>query len=266
MEKHKIDQLFEQMLEGHQEEPGQAAWAKIESRIQQKQQKRAYAWPRLAVAACAFLFMFGLGFYFYNTLNVVITPQLAQKPVEKQVINGEKKIQDQVISEISQPALAAVDPVKGNGKKPKNKAYPNFEKPKKSKSPFQLFDRSNGPLRGTSEVAKLDIPKREEVLVNKNTIENLPKVEVAQIDPVEKPTITNKPEAFTLMVKMGESEVAMAEPVETPNTQAQKMGLLKKIWQQYKNVKEGEPVKWKTFGINPDKIFARAETKVKGAQ
>lgn len=262
MKKNTLDQLFQKAAEGHTQSPSAEAWSKIATRIQPETKEKIVFWPKIAVVACLLLvgMVFWLNFNNSSKLKINITVA-SKKNVLPQKMQPTATQKMEIITE-QKGNLATTNLNPTYNKKPKNKAKQPLKLKKKLSQPLNIFN-NQGALRS------IDIVAKNENIAPKNTQEiiELPVTVVAEntIAPKnnqESPAIAD--ETFTLLVKMGATGTAMLEPTETPITATEQVSFLKKVWKQYKNVKEGEPVKWKSFGIKPNKILAKAEGKFLG--
>ncbi len=262
MKKNTLDQLFQKAAEGQSESPNAEAWSKIVKRIQPESKKKIVYWPKITVAACLLLVGIGVWLSFNNSSkpqnNTIVASKKNALPKKTQPTITQKI---EIIAE-DKGNLAATNLNPTDNKKPKNKASQPFKLKKKLNKPLNIFN-NQGALRSIDIVAK-----NENIMPKGNQeIKELPVTVIAENtithnNNIESPAKADEP--FTLLVKMGVTQTAMLEPTETPVAPTEQVGFLKKVWKQYKNVKEGEPVKWKNFGIKPNKILAKAEGKIRG--
>ncbi|GAB2783202.1 hypothetical protein GCM10027275_28880 [Rhabdobacter roseus] len=253
MKKHPVDDLFARKLGEWEPKPSSAAWERIQA-TQKKKERRLGGWHWYAAAGVLVAML--AGYAVWQNQQGTQGPAMAQvekrKPATHQVpevpstkIPTEEVPQESVNKELRRFPTTLPD---------SHDQLANVETKQKTAE----REPAKQVLDPTVEIAYSELDKKATTPLEENT--STP----PNTHPAERPESTlalaptpEKPENRTVIAR-----------VEVPESEdeAQKSSRFLKVLRQLKNIKEGEEVDWKEMGINPKKMVARADARLKSEE
>ncbi|HEV7346742.1 hypothetical protein [Telluribacter sp.] len=252
MKKHPIDDLFARKLTTWEPEPSEAVWQRIQAG-QKKKQRRLAGWYWYAAASVALVLV--AGYIVWKGQSGAATG-LAEGTLAQVQVPAH-----QVPAAPAQPRATEVLPETG---KPANADYPEkaqvplFKPTQELASQSRVKSDEATPVREPELVLDIEVAKlaREEV--------PSPAVQTPDLKVPAEPALTEVPPALG---QKAESRVIVARvDIDEEENEDPKSSRLIRVLRQLKNAKEGEAVNWNEVGINPRKIMARADERIKNEE
>lgn len=253
MKKHPVDDLFARKLDAWEPKPSADVWQRIQAG-QQKKQRRGVGWYWYAAASVAILLTAGYMVWdgTANTPTGLADGSMAGAPMPAQKLPG-------TAGATATQAESTTLPVR-------------------EKEPVVHYKSSEAMARGTvTEKAvpeQLDQPEAKEADPTLDIeVATLAKEEVSQSTPAISSPDLNVPAPQPVgsvnkaLRENTENRVVIARvDVDGDLDEEQKSSRLIRILRQLKNAKEGEAVNWNDVGINPKKIMARADERIRNEE
>ena len=277
MKKNEIDKLFAERMAQDEMKPRPEAWAKLESKLNQKKHRIGwFQYGSWLAAASVVLFM--IGFSFWNNKPNIDT-QVAVNQDNKILSNGKQSVKTQTEEES--------DKILSNGKQPvktqTEEEIPRYARNDKANTQNDKANTRNDKANTQNDKALATIQT-----ANKKTIKQKNNnVEVAQnqasikeVQPVQEPkprlelvpkielpkteaiaALPTTPKEKVVVMQLPEVVLENSVAVVSGNNNelnTTKKSRLGKFFKQLKNLKNGEKIEWDEVGVNPNKILARA--------
>ncbi|WP_207507331.1 hypothetical protein [Telluribacter humicola] len=256
MKKHPVDDLFARKLNTWEPEPSSDVWQRIQAG-QQKKQRRLGGWYWYAAASVALVLT--VGYVVWKGQADESTP-LGEKSLAKVQMPVQQTPARPADQQAAEPSMnTEVYQVPADVKGPvtssqEREALAMGTAREKASEVESVADKELEPaLR--MEVATLS---KEEVSTPATTITS-PELSVPATQPVE--------DISKALRQNAENRVVIAHvEVEDELDDNQKSSRLIRILRQLKNAKEGEAVNWNEVGINPKKLMARADERIRNEE
>jgi hypothetical protein len=254
MKKHPVDDLFAQKLTSWETTPSESVWQRIQAE-QKKKQHRLRGWHWFAAASVAILLVAGyVGWVSEPAMTdlAVGAPSRMEEPSK------------QLPGTSAEPAAREVLP-----EQPLPGTYPTEALAAAGTSKTLPAAREINPTTIRLEPATADVP----ALVADQEIAALHRDEVpATAQPAYRPELKVPDAASVQEVLAGPREIAgdrvvvARVDVEDVDMEEQKPSKLFRVLRQLKNAKEGEAVDWGEVGVNPKKLLARADERLRNEE
>lgn len=241
MKKHPVDDRFARKLGEWSVTPSAEAW----ERIRQAQDKRKPLWQRkhLWFAAACSLLTFQTAYWIWSSYERQVVSEgnklTSVRRLEKGLNSGRLDSSESRLGDDFLPGLEALKvqkpPLLENSvQSPANAAAEMIAMEKEGSLPLV-------------EV-KEDTTRREmeDLLVHEQEIApDLPEKELAEVKP--SPPVNSKEPDRVVIVHVA------------PREEEMKPSRFQRVLRQLKNAKQGEPVEWSELGLNPKKLFVKAD-------
>ena len=254
MKKHPVDDLFARKLGEWEPKPSSAAWERIQA-TQKKKERRLGGWYWYAAAGVVVVLLAGYavwqaqpepsgremaGTQVPQTVSPAQVPSRPESPEERSEVptyselsaepGVRYKIQEQVAKVEPKPKVAPPAVVEATS-----------PEPAMEKAPVEADPQAALALTESTTVRPDGTPTERQ--------------ESTSVYP-PKPAAEPAP-SRTIIAR-----------VEVPDSEdeSQKSSRFAKVLRQLKNIKEGEEVDWKEMGINPKKMIARADARLKSEE
>ena len=256
MEPEEIDKLFKYRLASLPATPPADAWTRLQQKMEPPKKTRSM-WIYYAAASITLFIISGIWFFTYqNTLNSN-TVATVNKPNTSTSTTIKT---DGPVMAIPEEVKTKENPIaQANAIKPDTKQQPAIQKPvtgrKSGNTPAPIVAKAQKPKKPEKHRA-INIKADP---VNTPTLPfSEPKEKLAQVNP-DMPAQTTGLMASVVEVKIKRDTPAEADKSELQENISRKTKLLKNIYKQARNLKNGEQVELASLGINTDKI--NSETK-----
>ena len=277
MKKNEIDKLFAERMAENEMKPRPEAWAKLESKLNQK--KHRIGWVQYGSwLAAASVVLFMIGFSFWNNkpnIDTQVAVNRSDKILKSNSAEVNQSVKTQAEGKIGENRRSVKTQTEVEEGKTQTEGedrrsvktqteveIPRYAQNDKVLATIQTANRkTKKQLNNNVEVAQNQVPIKEiqPIQEPKPRLESLPKVELPKTEviaglpttPKEKVVVMQLPEVVlenNVVVVSGNSN-----ELSTP-----KKSRLGKFFKQLKNLKNGEGVEWEEVGVNPNKILARA--------
>lgn len=274
MKEEEVDQYFKNKFSGFAPAPSADAWARLQSKLEPPLPKRNTMWVYYAAAAVTLLLLSGALVFWLNTQSVNPTGNLArQMPVISPI---EPKLVDPVVAaavtgqdELFQiPEILALNGENSQTTKTRNTTATTGKPVKKRKKirPGILIAAAPKTFETTSQSVA---PAAAEKKVTPAAVVTQPSPTLASNQPPAAKVleVVIKKDAGEIMAQVGETEFETASALR--NNLAKKGKLVKNIFKQARNLKNGDKVELSTLGLNANyridvesKILKQKYTKV----
>ncbi|MDQ3291926.1 MAG: hypothetical protein M3Q05_11625 [Bacteroidota bacterium] len=274
MKEEEVDRYFKEKFQQFAPVPSADAWARLQSKMESPQQKRSHMWVYYAAAAVTLVLVSGALLFWFQTDKLSSGGNLARikrasaqkftPKAPKETLLADINTQTPALPETVEPAPQEKE-IKNN-----NNASTSTTKPiKKGKKirPGILVAATNRIK--PQEISKFEAEKKSthETQVTTVAAENLPDSSPITEDRVMEVIIKKDPEA-TIAFTNDKDHSSSTEEVIKENI-SKKGRLVKNIFKQVRNLKNGEKVELSEFGLNANyridvesKIFKHKYTKV----
>ncbi|WP_247235912.1 hypothetical protein [Telluribacter sp. SYSU D00476] len=258
MKKHPVDDLFARKLDAWEPKPSAEVWQRIQAG-QQKKQRRGAGWYWYAAASVAILL----------TAGYIVWDGPANNPTG--LAEGSiAKVKKTTPETSTIPGTPAADSEAIAG---------STSVPVEDKKPVLEYKSAEAIARG-ADTRKV-VPIKPGQTTEAEPAERALDVEVAALAkeevPASTPTISSPDLNLPATQPVGSVDKALREStekrvviarveVEDDLDEDHKSSRLIRILRQLKNAKEGEAVNWNEVGINPKKIMARADERIRNEE
>ncbi|GHB56000.1 hypothetical protein [Persicitalea jodogahamensis] len=252
MKKHNnIDELFARKLSGLERTPSPDLWQRIEQG-QEKETRRLGAWYWYAAASVTILLMAGYLVWQSQTETFESQGQLART---EQVTRTDTDKPDS-------PAFQTADTEKLEIERNDVSVLPNDNRVVAQIDVSPTIINATAPKQPETERTPiLEDMKIAKVVARETSPEQL----VAKNEDVKLSQSVEVP--GTALTDLSQNRVIVAH-VETEDltTETQKSSKFLRVLRQLKNAKQGDEVEWDEIGINPKRILARADERIRNGE
>jgi len=267
MEPENIDKLFKDKMAGFSPSPSPDAWLRLQQKMEPPKKERTM-WVYYAAASIALLLISGsLLFKNYYALpgnnNV---PVAISKPAQK---NNNLPVPEATQT----PALASTSETTNETLNEKNQKERIVDLPNPAEK-FKTATMANKP--SVKQVASINTPKKLPLAKVKNSDDVMPELEteatptLAQNSQTSSPVnntvaLTPTPPALgvvQVVIKRDNTDDALvmnSEQTDLKENIARKGALLKNIYKQARNLKNGEAVELAALGIDTEKVNSESK-------
>ena len=268
MKEEEVDQYFKNKFNQFTPVPSADAWARLQSKMEPPQKKKSFMWVYYAAAVLTVTILSGALYFYFNTSSLRSDNSLTQmKPivVPLQVENNfENTLADAGTK--TPPVLPTVEPpatvknIKSNNNHTKTSSKP-VKKGKKIRPGILVAEVKFNPFTDNPENTSGDTSKPAVAVATNSQPTALP----TPNENVMEVIIKKAPE---VLAAAPENEYQTVEEAIKENV-SKKGRLVKNIFKQARNLKNGEKVELSTLGLNANyridvesKLFKQKYTKV----
>lgn len=258
MEKHNIDQLFNERLQNYERKPRPEAWDKLQAKLQQNETKIVPLWWKVARAASVVLLLGAVGYWTINTDKQQDVTVANNKVSLQKTTNKSQNTQLQ--SQLTEPKGVSTEIVAHQESLKKNLSISQTPKARVHQVP------QNPLIEQRQEISELVVAKVDPIQSVPQTNNTIVLVVEPGVEPVS-PVKTTETIVLAMVDAMDTGGTERPRPsVWAEELNTKKTTKFGKLWQQIKRVKNGEGVDWNELGVKPQKVLARADARLENTR